>query len=64
MKIKTQKQLRAAFWKAFPQFAPLYQASKRQNDYSCDMRMAWCNYVESMRWDNVISEALAQRSTL
>jgi len=60
----TQKQVRAAFWNAHPQLKPEYRAKKRQDDYKCDTRMAFIDYVESLRKDGVISEELAYRITL
>ena len=73
--ITTQKSLRAAFWEAHPYFkrgvkrlgtmhGRAYYAPKTQNDYTIDVRMAWCDYVEAMRRNGEISDALAERATL
>lgn len=35
-----------------------------QNDYPADIRMAWCDFVDSMQRDGNISMALAERATL
>ena len=61
--ITNQKDLRCRFWIAYPQ----YDAIRRpggQNAQLCDVRMAWCDFVESMRRNGMISEALAGRATL
>jgi hypothetical protein len=35
-----------------------------QNQYQADVRQAWCDYVDCMQKEGMISEALAQRATL
>ena len=73
--ITTQKQLRAAFWQAHPQFkrgvkrigtkdGRAIYAAKTQNDYPADVRMAWCDFVEYVRRSGEIIDALAERATL
>lgn len=73
--ITTQKDLRAAFWEAHPQYKrgvkfagmangrKLY-VEKTQNEYPTDVRVAWCDFVDNMRRNGQISEALAGRATL
>jgi len=60
----TQKQVRAAFWESYPQFKSEYRANKRQNDYSCDIRVTFVDFVENLRRDGLISEKLAYSVTL
>lgn len=60
--ITTQKALRDAFWAEHPKLVRC--AGKKQNDYPADTRMAWCDFVEAMRRNGEISEALANRATL
>lgn len=60
--MKTQAQLRAAFWESFPKF--VRRAGWRQNRYGADIRMAWVDFIDSMRRDRQISETLASRATL
>jgi len=62
--ITTQAQLRGAFWEDHPQFAGDYRSKKRQNDYSCDIRTAFVDYVDHLAWSDTISEKLAARVTL
>ena len=66
--ITTQKQIRAQFWLDHPSFD--HQAreagirSKPQNEQCATVRCDWCDFVECMRRDGQISEALANRATL
>lgn len=58
----SQKELRELFWEH-------NQDIKRvpgwtQNQYPTDIRMTWCDFVEMMRRDGLISEKLAARATL
>ena len=62
--ITTQKALRAAFWEQAGVLRDFYKVSYRQNDYSATVRCDWCYFVEHMRRDGQISEALAHRATL
>lgn len=62
--MKTQTEVRKSFWESFPEFKSEYRSKKRQNDYNCNIRCSFCDYVESLRRDNQISNALAQRVTL
>lgn len=62
--ITTQKELRASFWRNSPQFKGERVAGKTQNDYRADIRMAWCDYVDSQHRNGAISDALADRATL
>lgn len=67
--ITTQRVLRQLFWRSMREanptkagFYPIRGYS--QNDYPADTRMAFCEFVENMNRDGIISESLAQRSTL
>lgn len=60
--ITTQKELRKAFWEKHPDLKR--QGNKTQNEYPTDTRVAWCDYVESMRRDGQINNQLAERATL
>lgn len=63
--ITTQSDLRSAFWEAHEQLRRAYfRRSWRQNQYPTDVRVPWCDYVESCHRDGLISDALAQRATL
>lgn len=63
-KVKTQAQLRAAFWQGFPQDKAAYRRDKRQNDYNATIRSRWVDFVDDMQKDGQISEALVCRATL
>lgn len=58
----TQKTIRSMFWHEHPEFerVPVFT----QNDYSADVRQAFCDYVEYLCRNGVISDALAKRATL
>lgn len=62
--MNTQTEIRDSFWETFPQFAPERRTRKRQDDYRADIRMSFIDYVDSLRRDGQISEALASRVTL
>ncbi len=61
--VTTQKQLRLEFWKQSP-CRQFYKVSYRQNDYSATVRCEWVDFIDMMRRDGHISEALAFRATL
>lgn len=60
--MKTQSEVRNAFWQGMPQVWVKYR-NKRQNDWPCDLRMEFCDFVEMLRLDGHISESLANRVT-
>ena len=62
--MKTLSELRASFWDNHPEFAHHFRAKKRQNQYVCDVRVAWVSFVDSLSKDGTISEKLANRAIL
>lgn len=66
--IKTQTQVRENFWgflrEVNPGLATKYRRTKRQNDYPTDIRVTFIDYVDSLRKNGQITEALATRVTL
>ncbi len=69
--ISTQAELRQEFWRTHRQFKPKsiktdmgHYVKAKQNDYPADVRMAWCDFVESTRRNGDITEQLAERATL
>jgi len=62
--MKTQTEVRRAFWASFPEFAKDRRSKKRQNDYKFDIRASFVAYVDSLQRDGQITEKLAQRVTL
>lgn len=60
----TQAEVRESFWLNHLRFADERRLHKRQNDYRCDIRAAFVEYVDSLQKSGVISEALAERVTL
>lgn len=66
--ITNQKDLRAAFWAANPDFE--FQAreagifSKSQNYHCATVRCTWVDFVDMMQKSGQISEKLAHRATL
>jgi hypothetical protein len=64
----TQAQIRRAFWQSFPQHEEHARKrgtlSKGQNAQTTDCRMAFCDFVESLSRDGVISGRLASNVAL
>ena len=62
--MKTQTEVRNAFWEAHQRFAAQRRSKKRQNDYNADIRTSFVDYVDYLQRDGQISESLAYRVTL
>lgn len=62
--MKTQKEVRSAFWESFPEFRSEYRKTYRQNQYRTDIRVSFVDFVDSLQRSGQISESLAQRVTL
>lgn len=66
--MKTQAQVRKAFWEYLKEVSPQLYAkgkrSKRQNDQVTDIRVTFVDYVDSLQRDGQITESLANRVTL
>ena len=59
--ITTIRNLRMAFWHDHPSAD---RKRWRDGTYKADTRMAWCDYIDALARDGIISEALASRATL
>jgi hypothetical protein len=63
-----QKQIRAAFWDAYPHLAEQAREagilSKPQNFHCATVRCTFVDFVDSLHRDGQISDALADRVTL
>lgn len=59
----TQYQVRTAFWLSMP-VNHGYKTSKRQNQQPCDVRVAFCDFVDMLARNGDISDSLAERVTL
>ena len=66
-----QKQIRAAFWEAFPDLPRRrYRYSPNRSDktaplvFPIDTRCAFVDFLDQLQRDGIISEALAGRATL
>jgi hypothetical protein len=66
-----QKQIRAAFWEAFPdlprrryRYSPNRSDKTAQLVYPIDTRCAFVDFVDQLQRAGIISEALADRATL
>jgi hypothetical protein len=66
--ITSQKELRAAFWGAFPDLANRARRngvkSKGQNAQDCDTRCAFVDWLDYMHRGGFVSGELADRATL
>ena len=61
---KTVSEVRTAFWSTFPQFQKEYRKTWRQNQYKCDIRCSFVDFVDGLQKDREITEKLANRVTL
>lgn len=64
--ITTQRQLRSLFWKTFP-----HLSRRKIPDYSgngtmhcTDVRVTWCDWIDSLSKNGDISPTLADRACL
>jgi hypothetical protein len=65
--ITSQRELRKRFWESYPEISRKLRRDpneSRHNRYCTDTRVAFVDYIDAMRRDGFISEALAQRATL
>lgn len=62
--MKTLKQIRSSFWENYPHFKSEYRTRKKQNEYSTDIRTSFCDYVDMLRKDGIITESKANKATL
>ncbi len=62
--MKYFKDIRLAFWEAHPEFKDEYRKTWKQNQYKTDIRCAFCDFIDHLRRDGVISESIAERITL
>jgi hypothetical protein len=60
--ITTQKTVRTEFWNSHPHFERV--SGWTQNKYDTDIRMAFCDFVESLSRSEQINQDLAFRVTL
>lgn len=57
----TQRQLRKAFWDQFEGERPRKLSN---GDYPTDIRVYWCDFIDALARDSLISAALCDRATL
>ena len=71
--ITTQKELRKAFWQGFKtlnniDIIELYHVVTgkplTQNEYNATIRSEWCEFVDAMQKDGIISKKLYNKATL
>ena len=67
--ITTQKELRKAFWqgnlnKHIQLFNCITGKPLTQNEYNATIRVEWCDFVDMLQKDNLISKKLANKATL
>lgn len=62
--MKTITEVRENFWDSHPKFKSEYRKTYRQKDYKTDIRVAFCDYVENLSHNGIISGKLTQRVTL
>jgi hypothetical protein len=62
--MKTQQEVRQAFWEQFGDLFPEAKRTKGQNDQSTDVRVCFVDFVDYLQKSGEISEKLASRVTL
>jgi hypothetical protein len=62
--MQTQTEIRNSFWITHPQFKADYRVKKRQNDYCCDIRCAFVDYLDMLAKTGKISPKQADNTTL
>ena len=66
--IKTQAELRRAFWASFPEMETEARRrrtlSKGQNAQTCDTRMTFCDWLDGLSKSGQVSARLTHRATL
>ena len=65
-RITTQRELRAEFWRTFPQLSrrKITNYSGNGKMHVTDTRVTWCDWIDSLSKDGAISQELANRATL
>ena len=58
------KQVRDLFFEEFPEYRSERRTRKSQNDYSCDCRCAFVDFVDYLRKSGEISDRTADNITL
>ena len=62
--MKTISEVRAAFWAENPQFKGEYRKTYRQNDYHCDIRCAFVEWLDQAHRAGSITDKMADKVTL
>jgi len=60
----TFKEVRESFWSEYPEYKSEYRVTYKQNQYRTDIRVSFCDYVDSLAKNGVITWRLADRITL
>lgn len=60
----TFKQIRNLFFSEYPQFKNERKRGKNQNQFSCDCRCYFIDFIEHLRRDGTITQSQADRITL
>ena len=65
--ITNQKRLRQVFWLEHPELKPLHKRTIKMGDhkdYPTDVRVSFCDWLDSLHRDGIVSDKLAQNATL
>jgi hypothetical protein len=57
-----ERELRRAFWQGWKN--RIKPKRNKDGDWPTDIRVEWCDFIEHLARDGIISESLAQRATL
>lgn len=65
LKIQDERMARTAFWMESPRSISRWAGRRStQNAYPCDVRVAWCDWVDAAQKSGRMTEALASKVTL
>lgn len=60
----TFKQIRDLFFEYFPEFKEERRHGKKQNNFSCDCRCTFVDFIDCLRKNGTITENQADKITL
>lgn len=62
--LTNQKDIRAMFWNQHREFRHERRSRKSQNDYRCDIRISFVDFLDNLHRNGQVSDAMAAKATL